>query len=183
MRRLLHVVAGAGPPRAVLVALAGLSVALAATGCGGAIPSSNGGPAAVKLQSSKLGRFLVDEQGHTLYLFERDDGGESYCSGACASVWPPFETESRPTGAGGVAASALGTIKRDDGDVQVTYRGHPLYYYSADASKPGNAKGEDVSQFGSSWYLVGTNGKPVEPDSSGGSNENGGDNNGSGGGY
>src|SRR3954471_22998568 len=167
MRRLLHVVSGAGPPRALLLALAGLAVSVAA-GCGGAIPSSNGGPAAVKLQSSKLGQFLVDAQGHTLYLFERDDEGESYCTGACASVWPPFETESKPTGAGGVAASALGTIKRDDGDVQVTYRGHPLYYYASDASKAGNTKGEDVSQFGSSWYVVGTNGKPVEPDSAGG---------------
>jgi predicted lipoprotein with Yx(FWY)xxD motif len=181
MRRLLHV--GAGPPRAVLLLLAGLSVAVAA-GCGGAIPSSNGGPASVKLQSSKLGRFLVDAQGHTLYLFERDEEGESYCTGACASVWPPFETESKPTGVGGVAASALGTIKRDDGDVQVTYRGHPLYFYSADASNPGNVKGEDVSQFGSSWYVLGANGKPVEPDSSSGSEGNSGsNNNGSGGGY
>ena len=115
MRRLLHVVAGAGPPRALLLALAGLSVAVAA-GCGGAIPSSDGGPAAVKLQSSKLGRFLVDAQGHTLYLFERDEEGESYCNGACASVWPPFETDAEPSGLGGVSASELGTIKRDDGD-------------------------------------------------------------------
>src|SRR6266567_4309754 len=106
MRRLLPVLAGPGPPR-VLLALAASFLAVAA-GCGGAIPSSNGGHAAVQLQSSKLGRFLVDSQGHTLYLFERNDEGESYCNGACASVWPPFKTDAKPSGIGGVAASELG---------------------------------------------------------------------------
>jgi predicted lipoprotein with Yx(FWY)xxD motif len=98
----------------------------------------------VRLQSSPLGRHLVDADGHTLYLVERDEDGESYCSGACASVWPPYDSDGTSQGMGGVAAGALGTIKRDDGDMQMTYRGHPLYFYAADASVPGRTKGEDV---------------------------------------
>src|SRR5438477_12735893 len=90
------------------------TLAVVAAGAGGAIPNSNGGPATVKLDSSKLGHYLVDAQGHTLYLFERDETGDSYCYGACASVWPPFETNSTPKGMDGIPASALGTIKRDD---------------------------------------------------------------------
>jgi predicted lipoprotein with Yx(FWY)xxD motif len=137
---------------AFAAALAALAVV--AAGCGGAVPSSNGGKATVKVGQSKLGRILVDGQGHTLYLFERDEHGESYCNGACAAVWPPYETDGQPQAAGGVSASALGTTKRDDGDRQVTYQGHPLYYYAADASTPGKTTGEDVDQFGGSWYTL-----------------------------
>jgi predicted lipoprotein with Yx(FWY)xxD motif len=171
MRRLHSIARALGPSRLALVPL-GLVAALAA-GCGGATPSSNGGPAAVRLQSSKLGNILVDAKGHTLYLFERDERGESYCTGACASVWPPFETNAKPRAAGGVPASSLGTIKRDDGDIQVTYRGHPLYYYAADASVPGRSEGEDVDQFGAGWYVLGASGKAVEPHDTGGSSGNG----------
>jgi predicted lipoprotein with Yx(FWY)xxD motif len=153
------------PLHAVVIGAIGL--AFVAAGCGGAIPSSNGGPATLKLSTSKDGQYLVDSQGHTLYLFEKDDGGESYCNGACAAVWPPLETSSAPHAMSGLDASSLGTITRDNGERQVTYHGHPLYYYAADASSPGKTKGEDVNQFGSTWYLVNTGGKPVEPKSSG----------------
>ena len=151
------------PLYAVLVGAMGL--ALLAAGCGGAIPSSNGGPTTLKLMSSKYGRSLADAQGHALYLFEKDEEGESYCTGACAAVWPPLESESMPLAAAGLEAGALGTIKREDGDMQVTYHGHPLYYYAADASTPGKTKGEDINQFGAGWYLVDTAGKPIEPES------------------
>ncbi|HJQ74235.1 MAG TPA: hypothetical protein VJ814_05080 [Gaiellaceae bacterium] len=148
------------PLHAVVVGALGL--ALVAAGCGGAIPSSDGGPATLKLSSSPDGHFLVDGQGHTLYLFEKDQRGESYCSGACAAVWPPLETSSMPHAAAGVNTAALGMIKREDGDMQVTYHGHPLYYYAADASTPGKTKGEELDQFGAEWYLVGANGSSVE---------------------
>jgi predicted lipoprotein with Yx(FWY)xxD motif len=157
-----------------------IALALVAAGCGTAIPSSKSGSAALKLMNSTDGRFLADGQGHTLYLFEKDENGESYCNGACAAVWPPFESESMPHAAGGVEAAALGTIKRDDGDMQVTYHGHPLYYYAADSSTPGKTKGEDIDQFGAGWYLVGGSGKPVEPDDAGKSNPSPGSNNGGG---
>ena len=166
------------PLHAVVVGV--ITLVLIAAGCGGAIPSSNGGPATLRLMSSKDGRHVVDSAGHSLYLFEKDDGGESYCNGACAAVWPALETEATPHAGPGVDAAALGTIKRDDGDMQVTYHGHPLYYYAADAGTPGNTKGEDVNQFGDGWYLVNAGGKSVEPDS--GSNSNSGSN-GGGGGY
>lgn len=169
------------PLHAVVVGAIGL--ALVAAGCGGARPSSDGGPATLKLTSSKDGRFLVDQRGHSLYLFEKDEGGESYCTGACAAVWPPLETDSTPTASGGVDAGALATIKRSDGDMQVTYHGHPLYYYAADASTPGKTKGEDINQFGAGWYLVKAGGAPLEPmsDSSSGSNSGSGSNTGGGG--
>ena len=160
------------------VVVGATTLVLFAAGCGGAIPSSDGGPATLKLTSSKDGRYLVDCQGHSLYLFEKDEGGESYCNGACAAVWPALETEAMPHAGAGVDAAALGTIKRDDGDMQVTYHGHPLYYYAADASTPGTTKGEDIEQFGDGWYLVSAGGKSVEEKSSSDSNSNGG-----GGGY
>ena len=90
----------------------------------------------------------------------------------------PSAASSRPADACGVERSALGTIRRDDGDLQVTYHGRPLYYYAADASTPGKAKGEDVEQFGASWYLVDGAGKPIEPES--GSNAPGSNNGGGG---
>jgi predicted lipoprotein with Yx(FWY)xxD motif len=169
------------PLYAVVVGVIGL--ALVAAGCGGAIPSSNGGPATVKLTGSKDAHFLVDEQGHSVYLFEKDESGESYCNGACAAVWPPLETSTTPRAGGGIQAGALGTIKRDDGDLQVTYDGHPLYYYAADASTPGKTEGEDIEQFGSSWYLVTEHGGPLEASESGSNSGSNGGSNGGGGGY
>jgi predicted lipoprotein with Yx(FWY)xxD motif len=149
-----------------VVVMGAIGLAFVAAGCGGAIPSSNGGPAMVKMTSSSEGRVLVDAQGRSLYLFDKDERGESYCSGACAAVWPPFETDSTPRAAGGLSSAALGTVKRDDGDLQVTYHGHPLYYYAADASTPGRTKGEEVDQFGAAWYLVDPQGKAVEASAS-----------------
>jgi predicted lipoprotein with Yx(FWY)xxD motif len=153
-----------------------MGLALVAAGCGGAIPSADGGPATLKLD----GRYLVDGNGQSVYLFEKDEGGESYCSGACAAVWPPLETSSAPRAGTGIQGAALGTIKRSDGDMQVTYHGHPLYYYAADASTPDNTKGEDIEQFGAGWYLVGGHGQPVEPES--GHNSSSGSDSGSSGG-
>lgn len=151
------------------VVVGAMSLALVAAGCGEGIPSSNGGPATLRLGDSSDGRVLVDNKGHSVYLFEKDESGQSYCSGACAAVWPPLETSTAPRAGGGVQDAALGTIRRSDGDMQVTYDGHPLYYYAADASTPGKTKGEDIDQFGDSWYLVGSHGQPVEPeDHSGG---------------
>jgi len=162
------------PLHAVVVGAIGL--ALVAAGCGGAIPSSDGGPASLKLD----GGHLVDSQGHSVYLFEKDEGGESSCSGACAAVWPPLETSTAPRAGAGIQDAALGTTERSGGDMQVTYHGHPLYYYAADASTPGKTEGEDVEQFGAAWYLVGSHGRPVGPKSSG-SHSNSGSNNGGGG--
>jgi len=162
------------PLYAVVVGV--MALAVVAAGCGGAIPSSNGGPATLKMD----GKYLVDQRGQSVYLFEKDEDGESYCTGACAAVWPPLETSTAPSAGADIQNGALGTIKRDDGDMQVTYHGHPLYYYAADASTPGRTKGEDIEQFGSSWYLVNAHGDPLELKSGSGSNSG---SNGGGGGY
>jgi predicted lipoprotein with Yx(FWY)xxD motif len=148
------------PLHAVVIGAIGLS--LVAAGCGGAIPSSNGGPATLKLMSSKDGMHLVDQSGRSLYLFKGDDTRDSYCYGACAAVWPALETSSMPHAGAGIQASALGTFKRDDGDTQVTYDGHPLYYYAGDGSTAGKTNGQEQEQFGAEWYLVNSSGKSLE---------------------
>jgi predicted lipoprotein with Yx(FWY)xxD motif len=116
---------------------------------------SGGGTAAVVTASSvpKLGKVIVDSKGFTLYDFHKDKGGKSSCFGACAQVWPPLTTEGKPQVGEGAMASKLGTTKRKDGTVQVTYAGWPLYTYVAD-KKPGEANGNDFSSFGAQWYAL-----------------------------
>jgi predicted lipoprotein with Yx(FWY)xxD motif len=117
--------------------------------------SSGGGTAAVVTAASapKLGRIIVDSKGFTLYDFHKDKGGKSSCYGGCAQVWPPLTTEGKPQAGEGATASKLGTVKRNDGTLQVTYAGYPLYTYTAD-TKPGDAKGNDFSSFGAEWYAL-----------------------------
>src|SRR2546423_13017002 len=96
------------PLHAVVVGAIGL-VAVFATGCAGAIPSSDRGPAVLKTSSSADGRYLVDGQGHSVYLFEKDEGGESYCGGARAAGRPPLETAKGPRAGAGSDTGAPGT--------------------------------------------------------------------------
>jgi predicted lipoprotein with Yx(FWY)xxD motif len=106
----------------------------------------------VKTMSGDLGSFLTDGSGKTLYLFTADTSGsgKSTCNGACATAWPPLTSTDMPKADSGVTANKLATIKRDDGTTQVTYNGHPLYYYSGDA-KAGDTKGQG---FGAKWYVL-----------------------------
>ena len=140
--------------------------AAASSGHGRYGAASSGTPAsaaaaAVKAGTSTLGAIVTDAAGRTLYLFEKDSGGKSACSGACAQGWPPLLTTGTPTAAAGASTSLLGTIKRTDGTVQVTYAGHPLYYFVED-TKPGDTKGEGVQAFGAGWDLIGPAGKKIE---------------------
>jgi predicted lipoprotein with Yx(FWY)xxD motif len=119
-------------------------------------PASGGGAAVIAVATNpKLGKILVDSKGDTVYYFEKDkqNGNASTCSGACAAVWPPVTTSGAPTGQKGAAASKLGTIKRSDGSTEVTYNGWPLYTYAGD-KKPGDANGNDLKQFGATWYAL-----------------------------
>ncbi|WP_242613965.1 COG4315 family predicted lipoprotein [Actinomadura roseirufa] len=109
-----------------------------------------------------LGQVLVDAQGRTVYLFEKDTGGTSSCFGACAGVWPPVISSGKPQAGTGAKASMLGTTKRNDGTTQVTYGGHPLYNYAPDGNVKGSAKGQALNQFGAEWYVVSPAGKKVE---------------------
>jgi predicted lipoprotein with Yx(FWY)xxD motif len=126
----------------------------------GAAPATTAGAApmgaAVDLRGSALGQTLVDGQGRTLYLFEADSAGRSSCHGACASAWPPFLSSGAPEAGTGVAAGQLGTIPGDGGS-QVTYHGHPLYYYAGDR-QPGDTTGQGLDQFGAKWYVVAASG-------------------------
>jgi predicted lipoprotein with Yx(FWY)xxD motif len=142
-----------------------LALVLVVAGCGGGSKSSDDG-ATVKLAGSKFGQILVDGKGRTLYLFEADKNGSSTCSGTCAATWPPFAAGS-PRAGDGIDDGALATAMRADGTQQVTYHGHPLYYYAGDGSSPGSTKGEDLATFGATWYVVDASGKGVEPAGSG----------------
>ena len=147
-------------------------LAAACTGDGGyASPygagqtTSSGAPSAavVRVRASTLGQTLVDGQGNTLYLFAADTAGKSQCSGACASVWPPYLGAGTPRAGTGVTATLLATITRGDGAMQVTYGGHPLYRYAGDA-EPGDVTGQALDQYGGKWYVLGANGSKIDAD-------------------
>ena len=132
------------------------------TKAGSTTASSDGAVAVVTAASApELGRIIVDSKGFTLYDFHKDKGTTSACYGGCAKVWPPLITESDPQAGEGAMGSKLGTTKRKDGTLQVTYAGHPLYTYTAD-TKPGDAKGNDFSSFGAEWYALQPSGEEAE---------------------
>ncbi len=121
---------------------------------GGGVSASGGAGVVAVAKSPELGMaILVDSKGFTLYDFHKDKGTQSACYGACAGVWPPLTTSGKPRATSGAEASKLGTTKRSDGTLQVTYAGHPLYTYVAD-TKPGEAKGNDFSSYGGQWYAL-----------------------------
>jgi predicted lipoprotein with Yx(FWY)xxD motif len=147
---------------------AGAVLALAMTACsnddGGGGGSSGDGtePAAnavVFVEDSGLGQILVDAEGRTLYLFLPDEqGGESTCYDDCEANWPPLGAEGEIAGGDGVDGSLLGTTERDDGSVQVTYDGWPLYYFAADETAD-DVNGQGV---GDVWYVVAPDGEPIQ---------------------
>jgi predicted lipoprotein with Yx(FWY)xxD motif len=118
------------------------------------------GGARVNVAGSPLGRILVDSKGITLYDFPPDNGTTSVCYGACAALWPPLLTHGKPVAGTGVRAALLGTTKRKDGKLQVTYGGHPLYYFVSDR-KPGQLTGQGLDQFGGPWWVISPAGKEI----------------------
>jgi predicted lipoprotein with Yx(FWY)xxD motif len=97
----------------------------------------------------------------TVYMFEGDNGSTSACSGACAAAWPPVTSTAAAKAASGAQAADLGTTTRADGTKQVTYKGHPLYYFSKDKDD-GDAYGQGVKAFGASWYVLKPNGSKID---------------------
>jgi predicted lipoprotein with Yx(FWY)xxD motif len=118
--------------------------------------------AAVSTAASGLGRIIVTSNGRTLYLFEKDRNGKSACSGQCAVFWPPLTTSGKPSVTGGARASLVGTTRRADGRLQVTYNHHPLYTFVKD-KKAGQTNGEGVNAFGAAWAAMSPAGTKVEP--------------------
>lgn len=113
----------------------------------------------VKVVSSEFGRVVADRKGEALYLFDRESKGKSECYGACARAWPPLLTKGKPKALAGADPNLLGTTKRRNGKLQVTYAGQPLYYYVHDT--PGTILCHDVPEFGGTWLVVKPNGKPA----------------------
>ena len=105
-----------------------------------------------------VGTVLVDSEGMTVYLFTPDEGTESTCYGGCESAWPPVVAEGKPTAGEGATSSDLGTTKRKDGTMQVTYNGHPLYTFSGDTS-PGEAVGQEDD---GTWFVLDEAGEAVK---------------------
>ena len=122
-------------------------------------PASTG--TLIQVGSSRLGQILVDSNGRTVYLFVADSGATSNCnSSACVQYWPPVVTAGAPTAGAGANAALLGTTQRNDGRTQVTYGGHPLYYFITD-KKPGDVTGQGINGFGAPWYVVSPSGKLI----------------------
>jgi predicted lipoprotein with Yx(FWY)xxD motif len=134
-----------------------------ATACGGMGTSATSTHSSSSIATSKssVGTILVDSNGDTLYLFAKDSGGTSACSGACAKAWPPYAVKGTAPSAGpGLEASLLKSLKRADGTRQLSYDGHPLYTFSGD-SKAGDLSGQDSDAFGAHWYVVSPQGSAI----------------------
>jgi predicted lipoprotein with Yx(FWY)xxD motif len=145
--------------KAAVLALAALAILVTA----GAVGAKTTSGAMVKTRSTSLGKIIVDAQGRTLYLFEKDKNGRSACSGQCAKFWPPLLTSGKPRAGAGVKASLLGTTRRSDGRMQVTYARHPIYRFLEDKG-PGQTKGEGTKFFGAEWYVLAPSGKKIDKD-------------------
>ena len=166
-------------PKLFTLPLVALVTVLVAAGCGSSSGSNSGGayggggggattkassPAvgnSVTVANAKMGKILVGPDGRTLYVFLKDTGPTSTCTGACLAAWPPLTVSGTVKAGTGVTAGKLGSSKLSNGKTIVTYGGHPLYYYAGDMA-PGQTTGQGLKQFGAEWYVVGPNGSKVE---------------------
>jgi predicted lipoprotein with Yx(FWY)xxD motif len=131
------------------------------SGSGGSSGSSAPAKATtVETRSGALGTYLTDGSGRTLYLFVADHAGQSACSGACVSAWPPLTSNGAPAASGAAKAGMLATLSRTDGSKQVSYGGHPLYYFAGDTG-PGQTSGQGVNGFGAKWWVVSPAGSAI----------------------
>ena len=115
---------------------------------------------AISVKQTSLGPTLVDANGRTLYLFEGDKPNVSTLSAAGQAIWPPLTATTKPRALSGAVAGRIGTVTQPGGGTQVTYNGHPLYYYVGD-HRPGQTTGQALNQFGALWYVVGPRGNAV----------------------
>jgi predicted lipoprotein with Yx(FWY)xxD motif len=171
-------------PRLTLMALAAAAVVTAGCGDDDSSEAREGAPAAdtamkeeesaamseddamaakrgatVKVVNSQFGRLIADKSGEALYLFDKETSKRSRCYGACAVAWPPLLTTAKPRAGKGADATRLGTTRRRNGKLQVTYNGHPLYYYKDD--EPGRILCHNVDEFGGLWLVVNPRGEAV----------------------
>ena len=105
---------------------------------------------------SEFGAMLFNDAGQAIYIWELEESAEAECYGDCAVLWPPVLTDSAPRASGSVRSELLGTTKRTDGSVQVTYNGHPLYYYAHEG--PGEVECHNIRTHGGLWWVIQPNG-------------------------
>ena len=140
-------------PIIVIIVAAAIALIVSTTGS-----SAKKGPAvaaasAISVQQTSLGKTLVDANGRTLYLFANDKPNLSTLSAAGRAFWPPFTAAATPSATGGARAGDLGVVTGTTGARQVTYNGHPLYYFVGDHN-PGQTTGQGLNQFGARWYVL-----------------------------
>ncbi|HMJ38842.1 MAG TPA: hypothetical protein VK606_04765 [Verrucomicrobiae bacterium] len=154
----------------VTSALAGMVLLAAACGSSSSSSTSSASPSPSPVatgtkiavaSNAKLGSIVVDDKGMTVYLFVADTAKESTCYTSCAAIWPPVLTEGTPQAGTGADASLLGTTTRTDGKVEVTYAGHPLYYFVKDKAA-GDATGQGINGFGALWWVLSPAGEAIQ---------------------
>jgi predicted lipoprotein with Yx(FWY)xxD motif len=143
----------------------------ASTAAGAATPNTAAAPTTtaatapgitVETKKAKLGTILAaGPKKLTVYEFEADKGSASACTGACAKAWPPVTTTGAATAAGAAMSADVSTITRSDGTKQVTYKGHPLYFFAKDGDS-GDAYGEGSHAFGAGWYVLKPSGAKID---------------------
>lgn len=114
----------------------------------------------IGVTDSDYGPILADGTGLAVYRFDKETSRRPRCYGACAKAWPPVYTTDAPVAGTGAKPGLLGTVRRRDGRLQVTYRNRPLYFYEFDT--PGNVLCHDVDEFGGLWQVVRRSGRPVD---------------------
>jgi predicted lipoprotein with Yx(FWY)xxD motif len=148
--------AGAAPSSSAAAAASSAAPASAATG--GSASAGTAAAVTVSTKTGSLGTYLVDGSGRTLYLWVADKGSTSSCDASCIQYWPPLT--GTPKAGGSLQQSALSTSARSDGSKQVTYDGHPLYYFAGDKA-PGDTAGQGNNGSGALWWVVGVDGKAI----------------------
>ena len=144
----------------IVLTLTAMLVVIGFLVAGSVARSATGTTGTVLLRKTKLGPILVNSRDHTFYLFAKDRNGKSACSASCAKFWPPSLPQGKPTAGPGVKASLLGTTRRSNGTVQLTYNKHPLYTFVLD-KKAGQTNGEGNVAFGGKWYALSARGTAV----------------------
>jgi predicted lipoprotein with Yx(FWY)xxD motif len=152
--------AAAAPPASSTAAAASSAAgtSAASSAAGGSSAAGTSASVTVETKTGALGTYLVDGSGRTLYLWVADKSSTSTCDASCIQYWPPLT--GTPKAAGSLQQSALSTSARSDGSKQVTYDGHPLYYFAGDKA-PGDTAGEGNNGSGALWWVVGVDGKAI----------------------
>jgi predicted lipoprotein with Yx(FWY)xxD motif len=122
--------------------------------------SSTGSATVISTKSSSGGAFLTNGSGRAVYMWVKDTKDQSLCTGSCASTWPPVTTTGSATASGSAVSADLGTITRSGGTKQVTYDGHPLYYYVGDTGA-GTVNGQGSTGYGAYWWILAPSGSPI----------------------